>query len=230
LAKVKAEILCDAASVTTIDQLAGVIVQKVMLRGRWGSNEATVYLPDRKVADGAVVFSDSAIHSKTGNSVNLLSLAFTLAHAGAAVVVPRRILTCPPTDRSANVEGAVVIWAEYWLVDHTKLFHNGEPTVNQQNMVVYEGFAYVGPRLCDPAIASECKLTDPLLSEDCVFKYYCRHHIWVPIGETEGGDSTPSFITNGGLGAVDFIHKELGLAPIKALMAAPTPSSRNIAC
>jgi len=70
--------LCDAASATTINQLAGVIVQKVMLRGRWGSNEATVYLPDKKVADGAVVFSHSAIHSNTGNSVDLLSLAFTL--------------------------------------------------------------------------------------------------------------------------------------------------------
>ena len=89
-------------------------------------------------------------------------------------------------------------------------------------MVVRQGFAYVGPRLCDPAIVTECKLTDPFYSEDH-FMHYWRHSIWVPIGETEGGDST-SFIYNGGLGAADLIQKELGLAPIKALMAAPSAS------
>ena len=118
--------------------------------------------------------------------------------------------------------------------------------MNQQNVVVREGFAYVGPRLCDPAIVTECKLTDPFVSEDCVLKHYCRHHVWVPIGETEGADSPPrfiangegwggavdqivgdgpSFISNGGRYAVEDIQKELRLAPIKALMAAPTASS-----
>jgi len=142
------ETLCDAASVTTIDQLAGVIVQKVMLRGRWGSNEATVYLPNKEVADGAVVLSHSAIHSNTGTSVGLLAFAFTLAHAGAAVIVPSRTLIWPPTppgeteiwQSSAHREGAVVICAEHWLIDHTKIFNNGEPIVDEKNLVV--GYRY----------------------------------------------------------------------------------------
>ncbi len=52
-----------------------------------------VYLPDKEIADGGVVFSHSAIHADTGASVDLLPFALTLARAGAAVVVPRRTLT-----------------------------------------------------------------------------------------------------------------------------------------
>jgi hypothetical protein len=34
-----------------------------------GHNEATVYLPDKETADGAVLFSHSAIHTDTGAAV-----------------------------------------------------------------------------------------------------------------------------------------------------------------
>jgi hypothetical protein len=105
------ENLCNPASASTVNRDGGVIVQRVMFSGKWGSNEATVYLPDKKIADGAVVFSHSAIHSDTGASVELLPFALTLARAGAAVVVPRRTLTWLPSDRSTNREGAVVICA-----------------------------------------------------------------------------------------------------------------------
>lgn len=234
--------LCNPAPATTVDHDNGVTVQNVILSGKWGSNGATAYLPEKETADGAVLFSHSAIHSDSGASVDLLPLALTLARAGAAVVVPRRTLTWPPTDRSANHEGGVVICAEHWLVDHPKVSHIAEQIV-EQNLVVGDGFAYVGPRLCDPAIVTECKLTDPFASEGCVLKHYCRHHIWVPIGETERdprfisngedwggkvdfivGDGIPGFISNRGMGPVDVIQRALGLAPIKTLMAAPPPS------
>ncbi|MGC1450023.1 MAG: hypothetical protein WA830_08310 [Candidatus Sulfotelmatobacter sp.] len=91
------ERLCDAASATTMDHDAGVIIQKVMLSGKWGRNEAMFYLPDKEIADGAVLFSHSAIHADTGASVDLLPFALTLAHAGAAVIVPERFLIWPPT-------------------------------------------------------------------------------------------------------------------------------------
>lgn len=69
------EKLCNSAPVTTVDNDAGVTVQSVTLSGKWGSNEATVYLPDKETADGAVLFSHSAIHSESGASVDLLPMA-----------------------------------------------------------------------------------------------------------------------------------------------------------
>lgn len=218
--------LCDAASATTIHRDAGVIVEKVILSGKWGSNEATVYVPDKDIADGAVVFSHSAIHTETGSSVNLLPFALTLAHAGAEVIAPLRSLVWPPMDRLTNREGAVVVCAARWLVDHTRVFNNGEPTVNDKNIVVREGYAYVGPRLCDPVVPDldQCDFMDPLVSEDCALKRYCRHSVWVPVGETEGGDTTRSIISNQGSRAASWLQKELGLAPIRALAAAPSSS------
>jgi hypothetical protein len=137
------ENLCNPASATKVDRDAGVTVQNVTLSGKWGSNEATVYFPDKETADAAVVFSHSATRSDSGASVDLLPLALTLARAGAAVEVPRRTLTWPPTDRSTNRAGAVVFCAEQWLVDNTKAF-------NDENIVVRSDYAYVGPTLCDP--------------------------------------------------------------------------------
>jgi len=32
-------------------------VQKVILSGKWGSNESTVYLPDKEIVDGAIVLA-----------------------------------------------------------------------------------------------------------------------------------------------------------------------------
>jgi hypothetical protein len=213
------EKLCNPAAAITVEHDAGVSVQKVTLSGKWGSNEATVYLPDKEIADGAVVFSHSAIHPDTGDSVDLLPFALTLAHAGAAVIVPQRTLMWPPTDRSTNREGAAVICAEHWLSDHTKVFNNGEPTVNEKNIVVRQGYAYVGPRLCDPAVASDCSYTEPFHSEDCALMHYCRHSAWVPAGETEGGDNTRSILSDGGLKAARWLQRELGLAPIGTLAA-----------
>jgi len=212
-----AENLCNSASATTVDHDGGVVVQRVVLSGKWGSNEATVYLPEKEIANGAVVFSHSAINADTGASVDLLPFALTLARAGAAVVVPRRTLTWPPPDRSANREGGVVICAEHWLVDHARVFNNGEPTVDETNTVVREEYAYVGPRLCNPAIASDCHLETPLASEDCVRGHYCRHGVWVPVGETEGGDNTRRILSDRGLDSARWLQRHLGLAQIVAL-------------
>lgn len=203
-----------------------MIIQKVVLSGEWGSNEATAYLPDKASAEGAVVFSHSAIHSDSGASMDLLPFALTLARAGAAVVVPRRSLTWPPSERSTNREGAAVICAQHWLVDHTKVFNNGEPTVDETNTVLREGYAYVGPGLCDPAIASGCKYTSPFDSEDCVLKHYCRQSVWVPVGETEGADNTNDILSDGGLKAVRWLQRQLKLAPIVAIASqVPAPGS-----
>lgn len=217
------EKLCDTASAATVSYDAGVIAQEVVLSGKWGHNAAMAYLPDQKIADGAVVFSHSAIHADTDASVDLLPFALTLAHAGAAVIVLKRPLIWPPTDRAMNRDGAVVICAEHWLIDHTKVFNNGEATlrmINDKNVVVRVGYAYVGPRLCDPRVSSDCEFLDPFLAEDCALKRYCRtSSFWVAIGEIEGGDNTGNILSDGGLWAAQALQKELGLSPIKALVS-----------
>jgi hypothetical protein len=211
------ENLCNSASATTVNREGGVIVQKVELSGKWGSNEAMAYLPDKEIADGAVVLSHSVIQADTGASVDLLPFALTLAHAGAAVIVPQRTLVWPPRNPSANREGAVVICAEHWLVDHTRVFNNGEPTVNEQHVVVREGYAYVGPRLCDPAGSSECTLTNPFYYRGCSIEHQCRLFVWVPLGETEGGDDTNSMLSDRGLKSARWLERHLRLAPIETL-------------
>lgn len=217
------ENLCNPTSSTTVDHDNGVIIQKVVVSGKWGSNEVMVYLPDKAIVDGAVVISHSAINGDYG-SVGLLPFALTLARAGAAVVVPRRILTWLPPDRVANREGAAVICAEHWLVEHTKVFNDGEPTVNQENIVVREGYAYVGPRICDSEVASECHLTDPFLYGDYSLKHYWRYNLWVPMGETEGHDSTNDILSDGGLKAARWLQRRLNLAPIETI-ASQGPAS-----
>lgn len=141
-----------------------------ILSGKWGSNEATVYLPDKETADAAVAVSHSEIHSDSGGSVELLPLALRLAHAGAAVIVSKRTLKWPPTDRSTNREGAVVVCTEHWLVHHMKLRNNGKATLNEKGVVVNLGYAYVGPKLCGfspsysglhPTDDDDCEFTDP---------------------------------------------------------------------
>jgi hypothetical protein len=221
--------LCDAASATTVSHDAGVIVQKVLLSGKWGHHEAIAYLPDKEIVDGAVLFSHSAIHADTGASVDLLPFALTLAHAGAAVIVPERPLIWPPTDRAMNREGPMVICAEHWLIDHTKVFNNGEATlktVNDKNIVEREGYAYVGPLLCDPAVPSACEFIDPFIAENCALKRYCRTPGFVvAIGEIGGGDNTQNILSDGGLWAARAIQKQLGLSPIKELVAVTLSSS-----
>lgn len=172
------------------------------------------------------MFSHSAIHLDTGAKVDLLPFALTLARAGAAVIVPRRTLTWLPTDRFSNREAGVVICAERWLVDHTQVFNNGEPAVDENHIIRRWGYAYVGPRLCDPETASECEYTDPFVSEDCSLKHYCRTEVWIPVSETEGGDNTNQILSDGGLRVARSLQKQLGLAQIAAL-ASPKNRTRT---
>lgn len=220
--------LCYSAPATTVSHDDGVIVQKLVLSGKWGSNEATAYLPDKEIADGAVVFSHSTIHSDSGASVDLLTFAVTLAHAGAAVIVPQRTLLWPPTDQWMNREGGVVICAQHWLIDHTKVFNEGKGTVQMvdgKNVVVREGYGYVGPALCNPSVTSYCEHTGPFTFDDCGYTRYCRTSmVDVPIGEIIGVDNTNHLLSTGALREAQWLQRNLGLIPIGAL-ATPHPAS-----
>ena len=223
------EKLCDSAPpATTVSHDGAVIVQKIVLSGTWGSSDATVYLPDKEIADGAVVFSHSAIHSDSGASLDLMTLAATLAHAGAAVIIPQRALLLPATDQWMNREGGVVICAEHWLIDHTKVFNEGKGTVqmvNGTNVVVREGYGYVGPALCSPSVTSYCEHTGPFTFDDCGYTRYCSTSaVYVPIGEINGGDNTNHLLSTGALREAQWLQKQLGLIPIGAL-ASPHPAS-----
>jgi hypothetical protein len=211
--------LCDAATPSTVGKDAGVIIQKVTLSGKWGSDAAVVYLPAQQPAAGAVVFSHSSIQAD-GASTDMHPFALTLARAGAVVIMPERSLLWPPADKLTNREGAVVFCAAHWLMDHAKLFNNGMPVVNENRTIVREGYAYVGPRVCDPALASDCRYTDPFDSPE----QYRRVDVWVPVGETEGADSTVKIISDEGLYPARYIQQHLGLAPIK-LMASISSST-----
>ena len=220
------ESLCNSPAATTVDRDGGVTVENLILSGRWGSNQATVFLPRKEPAGGAVVFSHSRIHSDTGASVDLLPMAFTLARAGAAVIVPRRTLIWLPRDRSTNREGGVVVCAEQWLVDHAKVFNHGEEAVNKNNIVVRVGYAYVGPSLCDPWGGSDCRYINPFISGRCdadIPGKYCRHYARVFLGEGEHPGSTLRILSDGGLKSAQWVQKELGLARISALRSPKEP-------
>jgi hypothetical protein len=197
-------------------------LQAVVLTGKWGTTEATAYLPDKEIADAGVVFSHSAIHSDSGASVDLLALALTLAQAGAAVIVPHRTLVWPARDPWANREGAVVICAEHWLIEHTKVFNSGKgmvKTVDGKDVVVREGYGYVGPALCNPSVNSYCELTTPFTFDDCGYTRYCRtSFLQVQIGENDPADATNDFLSARGLREAQWLQKHLGLAPIGALV------------
>lgn len=211
--------LCNAGSASVLEHDAGLTIQKVALSGKWGTGEATLYTPDKEIADGAIVFSHSSIQAN-GASTDLHPFALTLARAGAAVIMPERSLLWPPPDRFSNREGAVAICAERWLIDHTKVFNNGEPTVKDKdgrNIVVRWGYAFVGPRLCDPNNAADCDFMDPFNSEDCALKHYCRTPVFVGMGETSG-DNTRDIVSDGGLRAARWIQRQLGLAPFDLLV------------
>jgi hypothetical protein len=217
----RSENLCNAASVTTVSHADGVIVREVVLSGKWGTNKATAYLPDKEIADGGIVFSHSEIHSGTGASMSLLALALTLAQAGAAVIVPHRTLLWPATDEWMNREGGVVICAQHWLIDHAKVFNNGEGTSQPKDgekILVREGYAYVGPLLCDPSETSYCEHKMPFLFDDCGYTRYCRTAIvHLQIGEADHGDRTKQMLSEGGLWAAQWLQRHLGLMPIGTL-------------
>ena len=208
--------LCESVKATTVNRSAGVTVQAVTLSGKWGSNSATIFLPDREITEGAVVLSHSAIQSPTGTSVDLLPFALTLARAGAAVVVPSRTLTWPPITRTTNREGAAVTCAAHWMIENVRVVNNGEPVTNQNGVVVRQGYGYVGPRLCDPDVADHCRLYMPFGSSP-----YYRKEVWVPVGESEGGDNTSQMLSTGGLQPAQFLQRTLGLGPIEAIVTVP---------
>jgi len=220
---------CRASAASIVDRSNKVIVETVTLSGTWGSNTATVFRPDKQIVDGAVVFSHSEIDQNGAKAADLLPLALTLAQAGAAVIVPQQTLNWPPT-QSKDRGGEVVLCAAHWIVDHTKVVNDGKPTTNVQGTIVREGFAYVGPRLCDPS-DSECRLRfpfndEPITPDDKPQSGHSRVHVWVPVGETEGGDNTKSILSDGGLRTARWIQRRLGLAPIQAIVRSSPTASR----
>jgi hypothetical protein len=206
--------LCNPTKASIVDQTSGVIVQKVTLRGTWGSNVATVFLPGKEIVDGAVLFSHSIIQSNNGASADMIPLALTLAQAGAAVIVPERTLVWPPKDQWTNREGAVVLCAEQWLRENTKVANDGKAQTNKDNVLIRVGYAYVGPRICDPGFTSECQLTSP-------FTWPSRHNgvkvddVWVPLAEPSSGNplAVPTSVRVG-----SFLARWLGLSPINRLV------------
>lgn len=210
--------LCTSSSVT-IGSNAGVTIQNATLAGPWGNNNATLYLPEKEVAEGAVLFSHSAIRAN-GSSTDLHPLAFTLVKAGAAVIMPERELVWPPKDEITNRAGAVVICAEQWLIDHSKVFNNGEPTTGEvagRTIIVRTGFAYVGPRICDPTLSSECRFTDPFSWHDAGLSRYYRDRVAVTMGETDEPHIADQIISDNGLRVAKWLQRQLGLAPIQEL-------------
>ncbi len=193
--------LCSPAEAFGINRSAGVIVQKVTLSGKWGTNSATLFLPDKEIAEAAVLLSHSAIHTDTGASVDLLPFALTLARAGAAVLVPDRILNWPPSTAVANREGAAVTCAAQWIVENVKV-------------ALRETYGYVGPRVCDPDIAGHCRLSIPFGTTAVP-----SPAVWVPLGETAGGDNTNGMLSTGGLHSAQWLQQMLGLAPIQSIVA-----------
>jgi len=218
---------CSSTPAATVGHEADVIVQKVAFTGEWGRDEVTVYLP-RNVAQSAVLFSHSAIHADSGESADLRLFALKLAQAGAAVVVPQRTLIWPPVGRSTNRAGAPVICAHRWLVDHVKVVKNAEPDTVERGILRHR-YAYVGPRLCDPVAVADCRYTMPD-KWDCVSrKRHCPTPLWIPVGETEGGDSTLSILSGEALQSAQWwleLERRLYLAPIAATVSpAPQPGS-----
>ena len=172
--------LCDSAKAVTVNREAGVTLQKVTLSGRWGNNSATIFLPDKEIVEGAVVLSHSVIHAAPATSVDLRPFALTLARAGAAVIVPDRTLTWPPTTSTTNREGAAVTCAAHWMVNNVKVVNDGAPLANEHRVVIRQGYDYVGPLVCDPDVVDHCRLYKPFDSSD-----YYRYSVWIPIGQTK---------------------------------------------
>jgi len=214
--------LCNASKAATVDKASGVVVQKVTLSGSWGSNLATVFLPDKEIADGAVLFSHSIIQPDNGASVDLTPLALTLARAGAVVIVPERTMTWPPKDQRTNREGTVPICAARWLTENTKLQNDGKEQTDKDNVVIRWGYGYVGPSVCDPPSTSDCQPTSP-------FVWSSRHSgvkvdaVYVPLGELGNSGNIEAVMKSGGLGAARFLQRQLSLTKIDQLVASPYP-------
>ena len=207
------ENLCSPAKVSTVDQASGIVVKKVALSGSWGTNTATVFLPDKEIADGAALFSHSMIQSDNGTSADLIPVALTLARAGAAVIGPERTMLWPPKDEWTNREGGVVICAAQWLRENVKLPNDGKQVTNKDNIVIRVGYAYVGPHICDPTSTSECQLTSPFAwpSQPNGVKVDAAY---VPVGEPGNGE----MMRFGGVPDTRSIARWLGLSQIRPLV------------
>jgi hypothetical protein len=193
-------------SASGIGQSKGVTIQKVTLSGSWGKTDATVFLPAQDEAEAVIVFSHSVIHPENGAKTDMLPMAYTLARAGGAVIVTDRELIWPPKESGINREGAVVTCASDWMAKRTKVPHEGVPITNKDNIVIREFYAYIGPRICNPQSTSGCVFSNPN------FRTPPYHHsVWVPVGETEGGDSTEKIMKDGGLRTAKWLQKVLGL-------------------
>jgi hypothetical protein len=97
--------------------------------------------------------------------------------------------------------------------------------VDGKNVVVREGYGYVGPALCSPSVTSYCEHTGPFTFDDCGYTRYCRtSFVDVPIGEINGGDHTNHLLSAGALREAQWLQRHLGLIPIGAL-ATPHPAS-----
>ena len=102
------------------------------------------------------------------------------------------------------------------MVENVKVVNDGMPLTNENRAVIRQGYGYVGPRVCDPDVADHCRLYIPFGSSG-----YYRDAVWVPVGETEGGDNTSGMLSTSGLHSAQWLQRMLGLAPIEAIVAAP---------
>jgi hypothetical protein len=210
--------LCTTATDPSSDRADGIIAEKVTLNGSWGSNVATFLRPDKDIVQSAIVFSHSDILPDGRPSVSLLPLAMTLVRAGSAVIIPERTLNWLPGDESMNREGGVVLCAAHWIVEHTKVVNQGEPVLNDQRRILKWGYAYWGPRVCDPH-ASGCHLIMPFNDEPQPRSLHDRVSVWVPVGEVENSEMTNLIISDGGLGIVKRRQQQLGLVPIQSIVS-----------
>jgi hypothetical protein len=213
---------CTPARVSDIGKTTNVVVQKVILGGKWGSNVATAFIPMKKVADGGVVLSHSAIHTEQGATIDLAPLALTLARAGSAVIVADGTIQLPASGNPMNREAPATFCAAHWLLDHVQFDRDGSADGKYT-------FAFVGPRLCDQSsTSSNCTYSEPFNSEPDGFPgSYHRHAFWVPVAETEGGDNTQGLIADGGLLRIaQSIQRTLGLAPVSPIVFSSSPKGR----
>ena len=90
--------------------------------------------------------------------------------------------------------------------------------MNGEKVLVREGYAYVGPELCNPSETSYCEHKMPFLFDDCGYTRYCRTAIvHLQIGETGHGDRTNEILSAGGLWEAQWLQRHLGLMPVGTL-------------
>ena len=96
------------------------------------------------------------------------------------------------------------------MMENVRVVNDGIPLTNENHEVIRQGYGYVGPRLCDPNSGGDCRLFMPFGLP--------RPAVWVPVGETEGGDNTDRMLSNGGLQSAQWLQRTLGLARIESIV------------